>query len=81
MRIVGATVFVDHFSDHVYVYLMRNLTLEETMLAKSAYERFLNSVGVTARAYHADSGRFTNKGFVDDCQDQQQQIKFCGACP
>jgi hypothetical protein len=44
----GATVIVDHHLDHVYVYLMRNLTLEETLLAKHAYERFLSSIGVMA---------------------------------
>ena len=38
LRIMGATVFVDHFSDHVFVYLMKNHTLEETLLAKEAYE-------------------------------------------
>ena len=41
LRITGATVFVDHFSDHVYVYLMKDLSLEETILAKAAYETFL----------------------------------------
>jgi hypothetical protein len=29
---------VDHNSDHVYVFLMRDLTLDETILAKHAYE-------------------------------------------
>jgi hypothetical protein len=52
----GATVIVDHHLDHVYVYLMRNLTLEETLLAKHAYEHFLSSIGVTAKAYHVDNG-------------------------
>jgi hypothetical protein len=41
MQINGATVIVDHYSDHVYVFLMSNLSLEETLLAKHAYERFL----------------------------------------
>jgi hypothetical protein len=36
LRIMGATIFVDHFSDHVYVYLMRDLTLTETLFAKHA---------------------------------------------
>ncbi len=37
LRIMGATVFVDHYSDHVYVYLMKDLTLSETLMAKHAY--------------------------------------------
>ena len=73
---MGATVFVDHHSDHVYVYLMRNLTLEETLLAKDAYERFLNSNGVSVQAYHADNGRFVDKGFRDDCKSSNQTITF-----
>ena len=37
-RIWGSTVFVDHVSDYVYVALMRNLTLDETLLAKTSFE-------------------------------------------
>ena len=35
-RLWGATTFVDHVSDYVYVHLMRDLTLDETLLAKEA---------------------------------------------
>ena len=77
-RINGATVIVDHFSDHVYVYLMRNLTLDETILAKHAYERFLSSIGVTAKSYHADNGRFADQGFREECNRSNQVITFCG---
>ncbi len=52
---MGATMFIDHYSDHV-VYLMRDLTLSETLLAKHAYARFLASVGVDLKAFHADIG-------------------------
>ncbi len=76
--ITGATVFVYHFSDHVYVYLMRDLTLEETLLAKHAYERFLAALGVDSRAYHANNGCFSDKGFQDDCVSCNQNITFCG---
>ena len=78
MRIMGATVFVDHYSDHVYIYLMRDLTLSETLMAKHAYERFLSSIGVDSKAYHADNGRFADKGFQDDCAANNQAITFCG---
>ena len=78
LRIMGATVFVDHFSNHVYVYLMKDLTLAETLLAKDAYERFLNSVDVSAKAYHADNGRYADKGFADSCRGRGQRITFCG---
>jgi hypothetical protein len=77
-HINGATVIVDHHSDHVDTYLMHNLSLNETLLAKHAYERFLSSIGVTAKAYHADNGQFADQGFWDDCNVNNQVITFCG---
>ena len=71
LRITGAAVFVGHYSDHVFVYPMKNLTLEETLLAKAAYQRFLQTVGVTTQAYHADNGRFADKGFIDGCRQEK----------
>ena len=44
MHIWGATVFVDHVSDYVYVALMRNLTLDETLLAKTSCKRHSNNI-------------------------------------
>ncbi len=38
LRIWGATVFVNHFSDYLYVALMQDLGLDETLLAKSSFE-------------------------------------------
>ena len=40
-RLWGATTFVDHVSDSVYVHLMRDLSLTETFLAKSAMEKVM----------------------------------------
>jgi hypothetical protein len=57
---------------------MQNLSLEETILAKHGYERFLAAIGVTAKAYHADNGRFADKGFCDECTSSNQVITFCG---
>ena len=51
MCIWGATVFVDHVSDYVYVALMRDLTLDETLLAKTSFERHANDGGVQIKAY------------------------------
>ncbi len=70
-------VIVDHYSDHVYVFFMHDLSLEETILAKHAYEHYLSSIGVTAKAYHADNGCFADKGFKDDCIASNQTITFC----
>jgi hypothetical protein len=57
---------------------MQNLILEETLLAKHAYERFLSSIGVPAKAYHVDNRRFADQGFQDDCNLSNQVITFCG---
>ncbi len=78
LQINGATVIVDHYSDHVYIFLMRNLLLDESLLAKHAYECFLSSIGVTAKAYHANNECFADKGFKDDCAASKQSITFCG---
>jgi hypothetical protein len=78
LQVNGATVIVDHYSDHVYVFLMCNLSLEETLLAKHTYECFLPSIGVTAKVYHAENGQFADKGFKDDCTMSNQSIMFCG---
>jgi hypothetical protein len=57
---------------------MKDLTLSKTILAKHAYERFLASLGIESKAYHADNGRFADKGFRDDCTSSNQTITFCG---
>ncbi len=78
MWINGATIFVDHHSNNCYVFLMQDLTLNETILAKHAYEWFLSLVGVTSKAYYADNGCFADKKFCDDCTSCNQIITFYG---
>ncbi len=56
LRIIGETVFVDHYLDHTYIYLMQDLMLAEMLLAKHANEKFLASLGINSKAYHADNG-------------------------
>ena len=77
MRIWGATVFVDHVSDYVYVALMRDLTLDETLLAKTSFERHAQDGGVRIKAYRADNGRFADQGFRDAVSGSDQQITYC----
>ncbi len=56
LRIWGATIFVDLFSDLVYIALMRDLTLDKTLLAKTSFERFASNGGVTINSYQANNG-------------------------
>ena len=61
MRIWEAKMFVDHFTDHMFVHLMRDLTIEETLISKAAYERAMHGHGHPVEGYRADSGRFGGK--------------------
>jgi hypothetical protein len=72
----GATIFVDHFSDLVYVALMHDLTLDETLLAKTSFERFASNGGVTINSYRANNGRFADAGFQQAIKDANQTITF-----
>ncbi|KAL7532041.1 hypothetical protein ACHAXR_004390 [Thalassiosira sp. AJA248-18] len=76
-RLWGCTTFVDHVSDYVYVHLMRDMTLDETLLAKSAFEKVVAQAGHTNKHYHADNGRFADNGFIDSINDSDQKITFC----
>ena len=78
-RIWGCTTFVDHVSDFVYVHLMRDFTLDETLLAKAAFEKVLAQAGRQVKHYHADNGRFADKGFKDDTNEKNQKLTFCAA--
>jgi hypothetical protein len=71
-----ATVFVDHFSRHSFVYLHKRITSEETVAAKKAYEAFAKLHHVSIRHYHADNGRFADNAFLKAIVDQQQTISY-----
>ena len=77
-RLWGATTFVDHVSDHVYVNLMRDLSLDETILAKEAMEEGMAQAGRYIKYYHADNGRFSDNGFINAIDTKYQKITFCG---
>ena len=77
-RLWGATTFVDHVSNYVYVHLMRDLSLTETLLSKSSMEKVMAQAGGTVKHYHADNGRFSDNGFIDAVNGKDQKIKFCG---
>jgi hypothetical protein len=78
MRYIGATVFVDHFSDFTYVHLMTVMDAAATVEAKQAFERVLRSHGVTALHFHADNGLFDTKLFKSAIDTANQTLSFCG---
>jgi hypothetical protein len=77
-RVNGSTFFVDHYSDHVYAYLMRFLSFDETRAANHGPECYLSLLVIQSKAYHADNGCFADQGFQDDFLSNDQAITFCG---
>jgi hypothetical protein len=73
-----ATVFVDQFSRFTFVYLQKQITSEETVLAKVAFERQASIYNVIIKHYHCDNGRFADHGFINHCNAKQQTITYCG---
>jgi hypothetical protein len=76
-RIWGAAIFVDHFLDYVYVALMHDLTLDETLFAKSSFERHAFDGGVNVKSCQANNGWFANAGFQQAIKEANQTITFC----
>ena len=73
-----ATVFVDQYSRLSYVHLQRTITSDETVQAKIAFERYAQERGVQIRHYHANNGRFADKGFIKNCQLNNQRLTYFG---
>ena len=74
-RYVGATIFVDHYSDFTYVHLMTKMNAETTVEAKNAFERIAKSHGVTIEHYHSDNGLFDTKLFYNFPNSQNERQK------
>ena len=77
-RIWGATTFVDHVTDYVYVHLMKNFTIEETLSAKKAFEKIFAAAEHDVKSYRADNGRFADKKWQESCDRLDQKVTFCG---
>ena len=77
-RIWGACIFVDHFSDFFFLHLMQSISDEETLAAKTAYESFAATHGVTIHHYRADNGTYGDASFLNAIKDSNQTLDFCG---
>ena len=77
-RYRAASVFVDHFSRIRFVHLMQDLSSEETINAKLAFEQFAAEHGVKIKHYHCDNGRFSDNAFKQSCEQSGQRLTFCG---
>ena len=56
---------------------MRDLTLDEILLAKTSFEWHANEGGVNIDSYRADSGRFADSRFQQAVKDCNQKITYC----
>jgi hypothetical protein len=79
-RYTCATVFVDHYLRLGYVHMQQQLTSDETVEAKHAFEAFSRYQGVTIKHYHADNGRFADNAFLKDIREAipSQSLTYCG---
>jgi hypothetical protein len=57
---------------------MQDLSSDKTIKAKEAFERFAAKHGVTIKHYHCNNGRFVDNAFQQACQQNKQQLTFCG---
>jgi hypothetical protein len=78
-RYTDATIFVDHHYSRVrFIHLMLDLSAEETLKAKRAFEQFAGEHGVKIQHYHCDNGRFADNAFKQSCEQSRQRLTFCG---
>ena len=64
-RIWACTVFVDYYTDYVFVAPMRDLTAESTLAAKKEFEHRCAVRGVKVEHYHADNGQFSEPAWIN----------------
>ncbi len=77
-RYTGTTIFVDHYSRVRFIHLMLDLSAEETLKAKRAFEQFAAEHSVKILHYHCDNGQFVDNAFKQSCKKSCQQLTFCG---
>ena len=72
------TVFINQASRMGFVYLQKTCSAEENIEAKRAFEKYAANQGVTVQAYHADNGIFKVMKWIEECQQQKQNLTFAG---
>ncbi len=77
-RYTASTVFTDHYSCLQYVHLITQITSQETVEAKQAFEIFAEQHGVQILHYHCNNGRFADNAFKQSCESARQCLTFCG---
>ena len=57
---------------------MTQITSQETVEAKQAFEIFAEQHGVQILHYHCNNGRFADNAFKQACESARQCLTFCG---
>jgi len=65
-RYTCATVFINLFSDFIFIHFQYMTNAQETLVAKHSFERYMKGHGVQVKLYHVDNGHFTENAWVDD---------------
>ena len=76
-HIWGCTTFCDHISILVYDHLMRDFTVEETLLAAKDFEKKPAQAHRLVTHYHSDNGIYANNAFLESINKKDQKIIFC----
>jgi hypothetical protein len=77
-RYTAGTVFTNHYSCLQYVHLMTQITSQETVEVKQAFEIFAKQHNVRILHYHCNNGRFADNAFKQACESARQRLTFCG---
>ena len=63
----------------IIFYLQRSKSGEEIIDVKKAFEAYTRSKCVRIQHYHANSGRFTERKWIDHVHQQRQTISYYAA--
>ncbi len=69
-------MFVDHVSNYIYVHLMKDFTINETLLAKLAFKKLCAKANCSVKHYQADNGQLFDE-FLAACNNLNQTVEFC----
>ena len=72
-----ANICADHHSSLGFVHLQEPSLMIETIQGKDAFESYARASGVIIKHYHADNGRFSEKGWMEHVRQRGQTITFC----
>ena len=78
VRVSGATVFIEHFTDYVYAHLINNPNGDKNLGAKHGYEILSATNDHTVKRYCAENGIFGKAKLIIYCAAHGQKVTFFG---